>query len=298
MKKKFISLAMVIIVTFASLVGCGGNNLPVAKGYQWKVSKGDKEIYLVGTIHLTNPKYSYLHEEIEKALENADGLAVEVDITNKDIEQVAIEYQLYKNGETIENYLTSEEITKLKDLSTALGLNYEMVKMFKPAAIISSFESLYYTKNGNNGDALDSQMIEYMKKNNKEIVELETAQFQFEMLEELYGMDVFKEFLAVVAPEEYLKDEEVLNTLKETTESYINGKGDYFEEEIIEMKSQDENYYNLMLKNRNEVMVEGIERLFEKEGNYVIAVGSLHYFGEDGIVKMLEGKGYTVTPVK
>ena len=50
-----------------------------------------------------------------------------------------------------------------------------------------------------------------------------------------------------------------------------------------------------MIKDRNDEMVKKIEGYFKEDETYTIAVGALHFFGDDGIVKLMENKGYTVT---
>ena len=52
-----------------------------------------------------------------------------------------------------------------------------------------------------------------------------------------------------------------------------------------------------MIKDRNINMVKKMEGFFNENGVYAIAVGSLHFFGEDGIVNIMKNKGYEVTRI-
>ncbi|EPZ56605.1 traB family protein [[Clostridium] sordellii ATCC 9714] len=45
-------------------------------------------------------------------------------------------------------------------------------------------------------------------------------------------------------------------------------------------------------------MVEKIDNLIKENENYAVAVGTMHFFGNDSIVKLLQEKGYKVTKLK
>ena len=53
-----------------------------------------------------------------------------------------------------------------------------------------------------------------------------------------------------------------------------------------------------LICDRNVHMVEKIEQMLKQPGKYFVMVGSAHFVGEKGIVKTLEGKGYTVTQIE
>lgn len=44
-------------------------------------------------------------------------------------------------------------------------------------------------------------------------------------------------------------------------------------------------------------MTEKIDVMVQEDKEYMVAVGYLHYFGEDSILKLLEAKGYTIKEV-
>lgn len=58
----------------------------------------------------------------------------------------------------------------------------------------------------------------------------------------------------------------------------------------------DPEYGKVMLTDRNIGMAEKIEGYLNsnKEEEYFIVVGALHYLGEYGIIELLEDKGFTV----
>ena len=53
-----------------------------------------------------------------------------------------------------------------------------------------------------------------------------------------------------------------------------------------------------MITNRNKAMTKKIDELFLDNETYTVAVGALHFFGDESIIKMLENKGYTVNSIE
>ena len=76
----------------------------------------------------------------------------------------------------------------------------------------------------------------------------------------------------------------------ETSSYYLDSIVD-----LVKLQKENPESYKPMIKDRNDEMVKKIEGYFKEDETYTIAVGALHFFGDDGIVKLMENKGYTVT---
>lgn len=294
--KRIIATLSLAIFTLFNLVACSEEKkLPEAKGFQWKVTKGEDTMYLVGTIHITNPSYTYINSNIDKMLNEADGLGVEIDLSQPAIASMATHYNYLPSGETIESQLTDEEIDKLKDICTQTTLPYDTVKTLTPTALLSTLTSYFYVSVGSNGTSLDLELINKFNSSKKEVIEIEKAEDQFKVLSELEDINALKEFLKITEMHKFEESHKAtLDEAKDLTTAYIEGNEKYIEEQANKMKEADINSYNKMLKDRNIGMVNKAEEIFNKKGTHIVAVGALHFFGEDGIVKMLQDRGYTV----
>ena len=60
--------------------------------------------------------------------------------------------------------------------------------------------------------------------------------------------------------------------------------------------SYKEEEMKILLDDRNYKWMQQLPRLMQEKSLFV-AVGALHLVGESGLVKQLQSKGYTVTPV-
>lgn len=298
--KRILATLFLVVFSLFNLVSCSEEKKqPDANGFQWKVTKGEDTMYLVGTIHLTNPSYSYINSNISKMLEETDGLGVEVDLSQPTLSSMANHYNYLPEGQTIESQLTAEEIDKLKDICTQTTLPYDTVKTLTPSTLLSTLTSYFYMSVGSNGTALDLELIKKFNSSKKEVIEIEKAEDQFKILGELQNITTLKEFLKATEKGKFEESHKAtLDETKELTTAYIEGNEKYLEDQANKMKETDVNSYNKMLKDRNIGMVNKAEEIFNKKGTHIVAVGSLHFFGEDGIVRMLQDRGYNVEKLK
>lgn len=68
--------------------------------------------------------------------------------------------------------------------------------------------------------------------------------------------------------------------------------------EAIELQKEDEEAYKAICVDRNIEMIKKIEDYMKTDKKYAVAVGALHFFGEDGIVDLLKAKGYSVSKIE
>ena len=83
----------------------------------WKVTKGDKEMYLFGSIHATQDGAENLPDYVQKAFDECDYLAMELDTDSmmNDLGQALQLTQklMYTDGTTIKDHISEETLTLL-----------------------------------------------------------------------------------------------------------------------------------------------------------------------------------------
>lgn len=298
LKKRLSVIGISIFFVLGAFIGCGSSEpkdtSDVAKGYQWKVEKDGKELYLIGTMHPINRDYNYFSEKILDIIDKTDILSVEVNPSTEDV-LLANARSVYADGKTIEDELSKDQISNLKDLCEDAGVDYEKLKVFKAQGIIQNISAVIYQKASLEMATFDDMLIKRYNDEKKKVDQVENMEFQIELMDKIQGIDQLKEML-----DEYEKgkfDEltkEEIDYSKDIMESYKNGD-EKFMNEAIEMQKENPEVYKALVLNRNIDMVEKAEEYIKAEEKYVLAVGALHFFGDDGIVKLLEDKGYTVT---
>jgi uncharacterized protein YbaP (TraB family) len=130
----------------------------------------------------------------------------------------------------------------------------------------------------------------------KEILELESAEFQLDLLNDL-SEDVQVLFLESVLNDLDNLDKSMKNIFEYWINGDVEGMNDFIFEEVRKSKGKDEKLnqlFDALFDKRNVGMTEKIESYLNDEKTYFIIAGSGHFIGENGIINLLKNKGYEV----
>ncbi|MBO8155400.1 MAG: TraB/GumN family protein [Bacillaceae bacterium] len=268
----------------------------VKTGFFWRVDHAGNTVYLLGSIHVGTDDFYPMDDQIEGAFEESSYLAVEADIVNVnplEVQSLIQERGMYSDGSTIEDHLSPELFQKLEETLKEYGINVDMLQPFEPWYIVMLLESLQIMKQG-----YDEQLgVDYYflsKADGKEIIELEGIEYQINMFDS-FSEDVQTKLLELNLNYEGDLEKEMEGLMK------VWKSGD--EEKLVELTLDDGDgseeyqiYMDALLDERNIGMVEKIEKFLKskEQETYFVIVGAAHYVGEQGIIELLEEKGYEV----
>ena len=273
----------------------------------WKVddNKGHS-IYMIGTIHVGDESVNNMPDYVEQAYASCDSIAIEADISGivagtSDTTQY-VSMMMYSDGTTIKDHITPEVYQGAVDKLTAANLYNELYDNFKPFIWTSL---LGMTLQGTNGldinHGFDVVMTNRARNDGKNVIEVESLESQFEMF------NSFSDGLNNLMIAEYLKPnyEEFAN--KATLEIYNSWKAGTVSEDMVisstfeganaENEQYYQEYYEKLLIERNKIMAQAAMQYLENGSKVFLMVGVLHFYGNGGIVDLLQKSGYTVTEV-
>lgn len=273
----------------------------------------DNKIYLFGSIHVADDRAYPLPKEVLSAYSKSDYLAVEFDIiefTSSMKQQMeALKLLLYEDGSTIEDSLSKETYDLLIPYLEENDLYTKAYEYYRPALQYSLVSNAQTINSGLDSDkGIDMYFLEEAKEDGKEILELESALYQYELLAN-FPDDLFDMLIKY----SIMYDEELIEETKELYESWLVGDieklteqtSEEVDEEIIEefdeysnLTEMIDDYNDKLIARRNIQMTNNTDTYFKEEKNVFLVVGLAHIIGEDGIVDLLEEKGYTVTQIK
>ncbi|OCA97617.1 TraB/GumN family protein [Clostridium beijerinckii] len=264
------------------------------KGFIWEATNGDNSIYLVGTMHPAPKDINFFNNNINEIIKNTDGLATEVDLTDKENIKELQDYMLnniYLNNGEIRDFLTGDEEKILYNILIDHKLTYDDVKKLNSNGLILALNNQGCTLNGFTGPMFDLLLQQKYKELNKEVVSLESIKEQMDAAS--CNMDSLKNYI-----DKYNRNslEEEKKYENELFNGYKNGDHSVGES-VIKMQQENKETYKKILVDRNVKMADKIEDLSKSDKKYMVAVGYLHYFGEDSLLKLLEKKGYTIKPI-
>ncbi|WP_270505746.1 TraB/GumN family protein, partial [Paraclostridium sordellii] len=262
------------------------------KGFIWEAKKGKNYIYLAASNQPTKPNLDYLNEEMKIVLNKVDALALEINFTDKKTVKELQEKQqkeLYLKDKELKNLLSKEEQKKLDEVLKTLNLKYKEVKNLSPSGFLSLVKQIEAEKTGLTGTTLTTFLAQRFSEEKKQIVSLESNNTQVELLKKSKS-DLVR-FINTYNENE-LKT--ITNSMKSSTEAYINGDYKYMENEFKNIYIKDKSDYDKQYKNRDIKIAKKIDALAKQDKKYIVSLGTMHYFGNNNVLKNLEEMGYKV----
>ena len=86
--------------------------------------------------------------------------------------------------------------------------------------------------------------------------------------------------------------------MDELIRAWRTGDIAYMEENLLNDVADYPELYDTIVVNRNRNWVETIDELLDDSDDYLVIVGALHLVGEDGVPRLLEQRGHTVTQLR
>lgn len=264
------------------------------RGFMWEVESNGNTVYLVGSMHIADDSFYPLRPEFEEAFAEADYLGVEVDVSKAADEaqqQLIMDMGMYKDGTTLKDHVSSETYAKLGKILTESGMQPNALDAFKPWVAESTISSLKAVKAGYEAAAgIDLYFVQKAIERKIPVIELESYELQLGMFNG-FSKELQEKNLNIALDNFDVLDESV----NQMAEMWKTGNDEALLEFTNSM-SGDEEYNKAMLIDRNIGMADKIDGYLKngKNEEYFIVVGSAHYLGEHGIVKLLQDKGYTV----
>ncbi|CEK36654.1 GumN family protein [[Clostridium] sordellii] len=263
------------------------------KGFFWKATKGNSDIYLIATEHPSKPKTNYSNDTIKKIVGETDILALEIDPTN---EKLSKEIELYqknkfylKEGE-LKDLLNKSEQAKLDKILDTIGIDYTYVANMNPSGFYSFISQIAVIKGNFTGQTLDEYLANIYRDNNKNIVSLEN----FESTAKFFEIDT-NELKKTINEWTINQVDEDVEYINKCIEAFNKGDKSYFETSSNKGYQEDKELYNERITNRNTKIVNKIDLLAQNGKKCAVAVGTYHFFGKDNIQSKLEEKGYKIT---
>ena len=262
-------------------------------------------VWLFGSIHVGREDFYPLPDYVLDAFEGADALAVEADIVafEKDFQQQvrALSRLVYYDGTTIKDHIPQEQYDKAVAILKEYNSYVAALDSYYPALWGSMIDSLMITDLGGDPNlGIDRYLIDRAYQTQKEILEVESAEFQYALLGD-FDEDI-QLMILESALESYGNKEEAAAELDEMMTLWASGDEEVFiqflnasDEEIPEEEKQAmERYNQVMLTDRNLDMGVYASNALASGKEVFICVGAAHVIGEGSLTELLAQSGCTV----
>lgn len=293
--KKRILLA--VLLSWFFLIGLAGQEkgAETGKSFIWEIRTKAGNSYLLGSVHALKKENYPLKPAIEEAFTNTAILVVEANLAQDKIMEVAalaFKKGVYAGDETLKDNLSEKTYNLAKQRLEEKGMDIELFKKTKPwmlAITITAMEIMKLGFDPNYG--IDKYFLDRAS-GKKEILELEGAAFQVNLLDSLSAEESDKFLFSTL--QETVDYQEELDMMVAAWE-----KGDsVLMADLVDKSTRDfpelKDLNKRLFDDRNHKMLEKILSLFKEEKTYLVVVGAGHLVGKTGLVHLLKDKGFTL----
>lgn len=278
-----LTFVLLISLTFSAFLHAnslvtGSNSIKPAL---WQLSYQGNTSYLFGSIHIGDGGWYPLAPPVMKAFNKSQALIVELDAISSGPQlQQAMNLP---QGKTLATELMPATYEKLSNYALSYGLPMAAIERLKPWAAATVISILPYMKLGLMPQfGVDAHFLNLATNANKGIIELETPQFQLNLLESLFENE--ESLLEVIdLPQSDIVD--LVNFWK---------AGDMPNMARLIQRQMDAKQIKLMLTQRNKDWGVKIKKLMSNKSSHFIVVGAAHLAGRNGVPALLAKQGVVV----
>lgn len=269
----------------------------VSKGFFYEVNNKGNKIYMLGSIHVGNSSLYPIDENIIKALKSSEKIYMEIDLSNRAEAKKMRQKIYYNDGKNLKDDLGEELYSRVLKIFQGYGMEEDQVKILKPWAIYNTMASDPKGESPKGSFGVESYFLALSLLNKIEIDELESMEFQSNILssfDKKTYVEMIENLTAEIEKNGYKNINSGLYTL---LDAWQNGDRDKMKS-ILSLKGDEasEKFNEAILDERDEGMAKKIDAMLKKDGKntYFILIGSAHLVPENSVTGILKNMGYKV----
>ncbi|MEW5756690.1 MAG: TraB/GumN family protein [Pseudomonadota bacterium] len=270
-----------------------------AKCFLWEARSASATVYLMGSIHMMREDLYPLNRCYDEAFAKADTVVVELNllaIDPNEMGQRMLTLGMFPQGETLADHLTPTTLKRLQEYLQTAGIPYDKVATLRPWFLGLTLTLQEAARHGYRSDIGVDVMYLNKAQGKKEILQLESLDSQ---LAALSGDSPMEQELMLAASLEDLP--RLKQYMGEMVALWQRGDADGLYEMVVEPLRRYPSLgqsYRRLFDERNHAMSKKIEGYLKQKKTYLVIVGGGHMGGKDGLVKLLQAKGYAVRQVE
>lgn len=269
------------------------------RGLLLEAHKGDKTVYLLGSIHLADQSFYPLRETIENAYKDSDALVVEADVvameSDPELQQKVMLESLYPPGQQLKDHIPPEVYAQLQTWLRNRQIPEAHFNRMRPAIAMITLSLIEMQARGLDPKAgIDRHFLNRAHKEGKTTLELESVIQQLRMLN------------SVKKPELYLQQtldqvSDMDSFVPRMTKAWKSGDREAIYQlvirESLEQHPEFEPLLELLFYQRNRAMAERIRELSGEHKKLFVVVGAGHLVGEKSVTELLEKSGFSISQI-
>lgn len=253
-------------------------------GFLWHLEKDGRTSWLYGTMHINHIDYVKPGSQIMSGLRNSDVLAVEtnpLEIKNANVSLTVPDFKL-----------THVQLERLKNAYSTECLAFNPDKMPPSRVFIplknsqAQREGLFFVYSH------DLILAGIAKKIGKPIIELENLQQKLSVSKPTSQSEFDIDFDKTMRQ---IETGEMRAGILRLSMAWRKNDWQIMVKLEQDLTDSQPEFAHRLLDQRNELMAQKIDALHIEGKKVFVAVGALHMAGKNGLIKLLQNKGYVVT---
>lgn len=261
----------------------------------WKIEGSNlpKPSYLFGTVNFLPKDAFSIPPQVNSALDSCEVFVTKILLNKKTQNQFNEAVRIPNNG-WINDYLTDDELNQVRlllllDYEVKENMYYDFYSRLQPIMLVTLTAALEL---GDNITYPEKEMEILARKNNMNFVGLSTIEEEIMPFEQFPIKDQV-EALKYTVNNFY----QHLIDYKKMAEAYLEAQDlEKVKEETFKATNESQAFKKVYYDDRTMAWLPEVERLIQSVPTF-IAVEVPHLVGDEGLIRLLKKKGYTVSPV-
>lgn len=268
------------------------------RGALFRASLDGHEMLLFGTLHVGLPEFYPLEPRIVSAVSQASTLALEIDPSQSPFEMMRAlrSYGMLAGGSGAYEDMAPERKARLDKLILQGGLDPSTAKSYKPVLLATLLTMGEYTRQGYRSElSSDSWLAQLARKGNTRVLELESLGRQLSLLDRL-GIQERWRFLdemmgTIESGAQRLEAHTMVQAWSTADRRALDEIAARCE---LDTSVSGKFVTQVLLKERNTGLADGLLQLLRQEKKTFAAVGVLHLLGTGSVPALLRERGVSV----
>lgn len=254
----------------------------------WKIEGNglQKPSYLFGTHHMLCEGDYNMPQKVKDAMNSTEQSYLEINLAAPNLAEETKKY--IANAQPLSTMVSKEDAHYVDSLlQVKLKTNLKKVENLKPLVILNALlQSSLPCKIA----SIESEVIKAAKASDKEIKGLSSIEEQYSFLDKIFRPKDFVPYLKMWS------DEELKKLMAKLKAAYLTEDVEKIDELMETFYTADPEAYRNLLPIRNHLWADRMPAIAKEKPTF-FAVGSGHLQGKEGLVELLQAKGFKVTPV-
>ena len=280
-------------VAIAFILASGAAAQTRGHTFLWKVQSGASVMYLAGSVHALTADAYPLNPAYQRAFDASSALVEEIDLAEADPLSGGLGLLakgMYQDGRTFSSAVSRQTVTLVQEKLKNTPLALDLIQPMKPWMVMLMIEALGSQDAGLDPElGLDKHFYNLATDGRKQVIGLETAESQidrFDKMPDAMQEQMLRSELAEMDTEK--------SSLRSILTAWQTGDAAAIEKMLLASFTTNPAAYASLITERNRNWMPQLETCLRRSSPCFVIVGAAHLVGPQGLLAMLQQKGYRV----